>query len=63
MQTTSTGAASLLPAGGDDFLAATEAAAGLRIFYTITIRADNKGLGNTEAFAACLQQSLTSASC
>ena len=36
---------------------------GLTHIYTITIRADNKGLGNTEAFAACLQQSLISASC
>src|SRR6267154_3977613 len=32
IQTTSTGAASLLPAGGDAFLAVTEAAAGLRMF-------------------------------
>ena len=36
---------------------------GLTHIYTITIRADNKGLGNTEAFAACLQRSLISASC
>jgi hypothetical protein len=36
---------------------------GLTHVYTITIRADNKGLGNAEAFAACLQQSLISASC
>jgi hypothetical protein len=36
---------------------------GLTHIYTITVRADNKGLGDTEAFAACLQQSLISASC
>jgi hypothetical protein len=52
MQTTRTGASSRLAAVKEAFLAATGAAAGLRMFTPSACGGDNKGPGIAEAFAA-----------
>jgi hypothetical protein len=52
MQTNCTGASSRLAAVKEVFLAATGAAAGLRIFTPSRCGGDNKGPGIAEAFAA-----------
>ena len=49
MQTTSTAALSRLPAGSEAFLAATGAAAGLRMFTPSPSGGDSKGPGIAEA--------------
>src|SRR5450759_932982 len=64
-QTSSVGALPRLPAGTDVFLAATAAAAGLRMFTIYATRAgrNDKGPGIARAFDARPEQSLTSARC